>query len=48
MRNPYEVLMEKQEQLDEVRKQVEALKLVVPLLGEEADKEALKQKNKWP
>jgi hypothetical protein len=38
MRNLTEVLRNKEEELDRVRKEVEALRLVAPLLGEDADR----------
>jgi hypothetical protein len=37
MRNAYELLYEKEKQLQRVRKEVEALRAVAPLLGEHAD-----------
>jgi len=35
MRNPLEVLREKEQQLLQVKKEIEALRTVLPLLGEE-------------
>ncbi len=36
MRNPYEVLREKERELERVKREVEALQLVAPLEGEES------------
>ncbi|HZQ24734.1 MAG TPA: hypothetical protein VFA89_18240 [Terriglobales bacterium] len=40
MKNPYEILRAKEQEIERVKQEVEALKLVAPLLGEE-DEERL-------
>ncbi|MGA8620430.1 MAG: hypothetical protein WB660_18135 [Candidatus Sulfotelmatobacter sp.] len=37
MKDPYQVLMQKEMELELVRRQLEALQLVIPLLAENAD-----------
>jgi len=37
MKNPLEVLRSKEQQLLQVRREIEALRLALPLLGEEGD-----------
>jgi hypothetical protein len=37
MRNPYELLYEKEKQLQRIRKEVEVLRTVLPLLLDEGD-----------
>jgi hypothetical protein len=39
MRNPYELLYEKEKQLQRVRQEVEVLRTVIPLLLDETDYE---------
>jgi hypothetical protein len=37
MKNPLEVLRSKEQQLLQVRREIEALRMALPLLGEESD-----------
>ena len=37
MRDPYQVLMQKEVDIERVRREIEALQLVIPLLAEDAD-----------
>jgi len=37
MKNPMEVLRSKEQQLLQVRREIEALRIALPLLGEESD-----------
>jgi hypothetical protein len=51
MKNPYEVLRSKEQELSRIRKEVEALRIAVNLLGEEEsgeNKEDLRQVAEMP
>lgn len=37
MRNPYELLYQKERQLQQIRKEIEVLRTVLPLLADESD-----------